>query len=355
MILYAPSTSVQYRDYGIMLPIEASRAQRIINFLEEKPRTSGCPIYSFDEAVRLLQDSHISITRSDVARVHSPEYAEQLYREGPEGLSAALMKAYELIDESGNYNRFCPEKAVLPLSSLFEKILLQTEGTYLACRLALSGSGEMGYRGFCYYLGGGMHHAYYDGGTGFCPINDILIAACRIQEEDRAQLIWIIDVDAHKGDGTAELVAFRRTIDRQKNIFTLSVHMAEGWPLDHDTLARAQEGRAPLVPSDIDIPVAGGEEELYISRLADGLAGLEQLSGNIIPDLAIVVDGADPYIGDGLPSSALLGLTLEQCLQRDKLIFRYLQERNIPSAWLMAGGYGDKAWEPTARFLNSLI
>jgi acetoin utilization deacetylase AcuC-like enzyme len=78
------------------------------------------------------------------------------------------------------------------------------------------------------------------------------------------------------------------------------------------------------------------------------------MSGSQKPDLAIVVDGADPYEHDGLPSSAPLKLTLDQCVARDWLTYAFLRERSVPSAWIMAGGYGERAWEPTASFLNAL-
>jgi acetoin utilization deacetylase AcuC-like enzyme len=130
--------------------------------------------------------------------------------------------------------------------------------------------------------------------------------------------------------------------------------MAQGWPLDKESLAAAQPGRAPLVPSDIDIGIEQGEEAEYVPRLEAALGQLEELSKGARPDLVIVVDGADPYEHDGLPSSALLGLSLEQCFERDMLIYRYVTERNIPSAWIMAGGYGERAWEPPANFLRNL-
>jgi len=72
------------------------------------------------------------------------------------------------------------------------------------------------------------------------------------------------------------------------------------------------------------------------------------------PDLILVVDGADPYEHDGLPSSGLLKLSLEQCLERDNFVYHYATERNIPSAWILAGGYGERAWEPPAVFLGQV-
>jgi acetoin utilization deacetylase AcuC-like enzyme len=212
-----------------------------------------------------------------------------------------------------------------------------------------------------------MHHARYDSGAGFCLVNDVAVAARKIQEEGRVNLVWVIDLDAHKGDGTAELVHFARGRNeitppplQEKNaapcILTLSVHMARGWPLDAESLAAAREGRAPLLPSDVDIGIEAGEEAGYIPRLAAGIGELEKMSAASggRPDMVIVVDGADPYERDGLPSSALLKLTLEQCLRRDNFVYQYLTSRNIPSAWIQSGGYGEHAWEPAAHFLSGI-
>jgi hypothetical protein len=128
--------------------------------------------------------------------------------------------------------------------------------------------------------------------------------------------------------------------------------MAHGWPLDEESLAQAREGRAPLLPSDIDIGIDSGEEETYCPRLAEGLEALEALDSR--PDLALVVDGADPYEHDGLPSSALLKLSLDQCVERDMLAYRFFADRGIPSAWISSGGYGERAWEPPAAFLRNI-
>jgi acetoin utilization deacetylase AcuC-like enzyme len=106
--------------------------------------------------------------------------------------------------------------------------------------------------------------------------------------------------------------------------------------------------------SDIDLPIASGEEGLYVSRLAEGLEKMEALAGSRKPDLALVVDGADVYEKDGLLSTSCMAMNLEQILERDQLILSFLQKRNIPSGWVMAGGYGPDAWEPTANFLKSL-
>jgi acetoin utilization deacetylase AcuC-like enzyme len=234
------------------------------------------------------------------------------------------------------------------LTDLFATILAQVAGTYEAGLIALE-------KGFCFFLGGGMHHARRDGGAGFCPLNDSMIAVAKLRAEKRVRTAWIIDVDAHKGDGTAEIA-----LD-DPDTLTLSIHMASGWPLDPASLDDARRDSrsdpyrfAPLAPSDVEIPVARGEDALYLDKLAAGLAKLEALSAGRLPDIAIVVDGADPYVHDGLESSADLALSLDQCVERDELVLGFLRARKIPSAWIMSGGYGERAWEPPAAFLSKI-
>lgn len=370
MILYDSSLDMRFPDYGIMIPVMDSRAKKILAFIGSRAPLIG-GLYGAAEVLGILPNE-LSVGRADLERVHEGAFVGRLFGDGEAGrggLERILMETYELVDNRGRYRRYEPHRAKRPLAELFDTVLRQVSGTYAACRLALSaGGGEQGAgstqaAAFCYFLGGGMHHARYAAGAGFCPVNDIMIASARLIAEGRARSIWVIDVDAHKGDGTAELAARERTrgcgapecAQPGSRILTLSIHMAEGWPLDRETLSRSAAGRAPLVPSDVEIPIARGAEADYLPRLAAGLSELESLSAGAAPDLAVVVDGADPYEKDGLPSSADLALSLEECVARDLAVYRFLSERNIPSAWLMAGGYGERAWEPPAHFLREMF
>jgi acetoin utilization deacetylase AcuC-like enzyme len=350
MILYDSGLVTVCQDYGIMLPISPARGEKILAFLSEKgalDREPLKPLLDIKAARRLLGEEQPALARADLERVHHQAFVAALYADGPEGeknLEQALLNAWELVDKDGKPNRYEPSKSVKPLKDLFRLIMAQAEGTYLACRLALE------HGGFCYYLGGGMHHARLDHGSGFCLINDLMIAAEKLRAEQRASLVWVIDLDAHKGCGTAELIA----AGSRRTAVHLSIHMASGWPLDRETLQNALPNRAPLVPADVDIPIQHGEEGRYLEKLRRGLHLLEERSCGAAPDVALVVDGADPYEHDGLPSSALLTLTLDECAARDMEVFEYLQSRRIPSAWVIAGGYGERAYEPAARFLHSL-
>jgi acetoin utilization deacetylase AcuC-like enzyme len=326
MILYDPHIPTSLSEFGIQIPIRDSRAVNTLAALCKDPRlAAGQSRWHRDRIVETLGPE-------DLLRVHSEAYVERLYSDR---LEAEIIRTYELIDPDGNYYRYAPDLGTRPLVGLFDRIRTKASGTVQAARLALSD-------GFCFYFSGGMHHAHRHFGSGFCLINDIVIAARKLQAEQQVSKIWIIDVDAHKGDGTAALTA------GDNAIHTLSIHMARGWPLDGPSWLADGSPNPSFTPSDIDIPIESGEESQYVRRLQTGLFRLEALGA---ADLAIVVCGADPYEKDELPSTAGLRLTLEQMLSRDQLVYSFLDERQVPAAFLMAGGYGEDTWRVYAQFL----
>jgi acetoin utilization deacetylase AcuC-like enzyme len=253
-----------------------------------------------------------------------------------EQLEAEIIKTYELLDAQGRYHRYDPLSATAPLTGLFERILERVSGSCQCCTVALE-------KGFCFYFGGGMHHAHKSFGHGFCLLNDIVIAIRKLQADKRVKTAWVIDVDAHKGDGTAALTA------GDPSIFTFSIHMGRGWPLDMPESDESGQRHPSFVPSDIDIPIFPGEDDLYLVKLEEGL---RKLANGPAADIAVVVSGADPYEKDELPSTAGLKLTLEQLFARDWNVYQFLKQRRIPRAYLMAGGYGEHSWEVYTRFLQ---
>jgi acetoin utilization deacetylase AcuC-like enzyme len=327
MILFDDSQKEGLIDFGIEIPVLYSRALKAFEFLK-----------SHEILGSKIDQWHISkieekISRDDLLRVHGGDYIEKLFSAG---LENEIIKTFELVDEAGNYYRYNPDRATLPLTQLFNRVRTIVAGTVQSCRVALT-------KGFCFAFSGGMHHAQYDYGAGFCMVNDIVIAIRKLQAEGLIHTAWVIDVDAHKGDGTAALTK------GDASITTLSIHMANGWPLDGNEYDPHGNFNPSFTPSDIDIPMAKGEDHLYISRLQEGLNQLDHWPQ---PDLALVVCGADPFFKDELPSTADLKLSLAQLKERDLLVYNFLKARNIPRAYLMAGGYGESCWEVYAQFLE---
>lgn len=286
MVLRNLSPSPPFTEFGISIPITGSNAARTIDYLMAIPRFA-------EQRARWLREEAIKpLDREAIARVHEPAYVDRLLGSG---CDAEIMRTFELVNPDGSFHRYDPASATRSLSDLRDRSLSIAAGTSRAASMALE-------TGFCYYLGGGMHHGQYDFGEGFCPVNDVVIAARAMQAAGRAQRVWVIDVDAHKGDGTAALTA------GDASILTLSVHMRDGWPMDQPRTLADGRPNPSFIPSDIDVEIGAGEESSYVPRMLEALDRLATLGG---ADLAIVLGGADPYERDQLESARLLKMTRE--------------------------------------------
>lgn len=334
MIVYDTFEHHPLLDYGIQIPVHPGKRTKTLEYLSNHPAI-GPRKHEW-----LVSQPVVSASREDLLRVHSEDYAARL---DSARVDEEIVRVYELIDKDGNYYRYDPSSAVRPLAELYQSSLRNAGGTTLACRVALE-------HGFGYFFGGGAHHAKRDYGDGFCVVNDLVIAARRMQAEvgrTGVRQVWIIDVDVHKGDGTAELT------ETDPSITTLSIHMGRGWPLDAEEYGPDGRRNPSFIPSNIDIPIFEREEERYNPMLA---AGLEKLSREFPrADLAIVVSGVDPYEKDELPSTAPIQLTKAQLLERDLMVYRFLMDAGIPAAYVMAGGYGASSWEVYAQFLEHVL
>lgn len=323
-IFYNPKNDLILLDYGIEIPVAGDRALKVFESLKEKNPN----LQTFDV-------SQIPpITKDDLLRVHNADYVSRLYGSEAELLNE-LMTCFELINADGTFNRYNPSIATKKLSDAFGVILKRVAMTYVSSKSALES-------GLSYNLGGGSHHAMSFGGRGFGLLNDIVITLRKLQAEGLIKTAWVVDVDAHKGDGTSELT------QKDDSITTLSIHMKNGWPLDQGTPSDPW-----FIPSNVEIGIGSDENRTYLARLK---AGLEEMESRFPkPDLVLVVNGADPYEHDGLPSSGLLKLTKEEMLERDLMIYEFFSSRKIPQSYVMSGGYGDKSWEIYSQFLKCLI
>ncbi|HET8612534.1 MAG TPA: histone deacetylase [Sphingomonas sp.] len=201
---------------------------------------------------------------------------------------------------------------------------LSPGGTWLAARLALE-------HGYAANAAGGSHHAFYDGGAGFCVFNDLVIAANRLIAEGEAARILILDLDVHQGDGTAALAAGR------DDIVTFSMHAARNFPVSRPR-------------SDIDVALPDGTaDEAYLDLLARHLPSLIEPIG---PDLILYQAGVDPHGGDRLGRLALSDAGLEA---RDRMVMRAARERGVPLASTMGGGYGPDAMAVARRHAASML
>ncbi len=144
----------------------------------------------------------------------------------------------------------------------------------------------------------GFHHAGYDFAGGFCTFNGLVVAAATLYQSDMVKKVGILDIDAHAGNGTADII-------RRKKL---------------DYIVHKSFGYAFCDPSDC----ADGRFEAWLDRAIASMADV---------DLVLYQAGADPHVNDALGGF----LTTEQMYQRDLTVFRAFKGK--PLAITLAGGY----------------
>lgn len=210
--------------------------------------------------------------------------------------------------------------------AMAERARRSVGATVAACRAALAGEG------IAANIAGGTHHALPDRGGGFCVFNDSAVAARLMQAEAhraRPLAVAVVDLDVHQGNGTA------RIFQRDKSVFTLSLHGARNFPF------RKEAGDL-----DVELPDGCGDDE-YLSALE---AALDELDRRFEPGLVIYLAGADPYRGDRL---GRLGLSVDGLEARDRRVFDWAWQRRVPLAFSMAGGYCPNIEETVQIQLNT--
>lgn len=224
-----------------------------------------------------------------------------------------------------------PYIPLLPFSIIDKRILLPMrwgiEGTIEASKDALKGN-------VAWNLSGGYHHATPRNSEGFCIYNDIgiavqeMLATNLISETDK---ILIVDIDAHHGNGNAY------TFMDNKNVTILDIYNNDVYPQNNYTKERV----------NIDVPMAAGTEGTQYNEALKN--ALDKLDGDYC--IAYVVAGTDVLASDPL---GRLGLSISECVERDKLVYEKLQSLSIPAVFVGGGGYSSESAQAIAESIKCL-
>ena len=191
---------------------------------------------------------------------------------------------------------------------LVTRTLTATGGTLLAAEQALE-------TGKALNLTGGYHHAFANFGSGFCMVNDLYLGALRMLQFPGIDKVLIFDCDVHQGDGTAKLAS------NNPSVYTVSIHGEKNFP-----------HRKQI--SDMDFPLAKGTEDDEYLDMVETALYLAFTSAQ--PDAVIYDAGVDIHINDDLGH---LNISTDGVYQRDKLVFDACEEKGIPVAAVIGGGY----------------
>lgn len=201
---------------------------------------------------------------------HDPAYLEALQRaEDDQALPEADAARFRL---GTTMNPFFPE--------MYRRPATGCGGSLLAAELLSDG-------GVVFHPGGGTHHGMPGYASGFCYLNDCVLAILGLQRVG-ARRVAYLDIDAHHPDGVAH--AFREDTD----VLVLSVHEENRWPR---TGAASETGPG----THINIPVAAGFTDAGLARIRDEVA-LPAVRA-FKPDAIVLQCGSDAVAGD--PQSRL--------------------------------------------------
>jgi len=190
---------------------------------------------------------------------------------------------------------------------LIKRTLASVGGTLAATRLAV----DEGWGG---NLAGGTHHAFRAEGSGFCVFNDMTIAILWARANAGIERAAVIDLDVHQGDGTAEIFS------GDEKVLTLSLHGKSNFPF------RKQQ-------SSIDVALEDGtSDEEYLRQLKAVLPAV----ANHKPGIIFYQAGVDGLASDTLGK---LALTLEGLKRRDRIVFKFAADLNVPFVIVQGGGY----------------
>lgn len=256
-------------------------------------------------------------TPEQLARFHSPDYI------------AALVDAEQTQsvapDQRRKYNIGCNGNPVFP--EIFSRPATASGGSIL-------GAGLVADRAVVYNPAGGTHHGRRDRASGFCYLNDPVLAILTLLDHGVERVLYL-DVDAHHCDGV------QAALSDDPRVLILSVHEAGRWPMNranrsgHPTEVEAEVGspgdRGAGQARNFAVPPGFNDTELeYILE-----AALLPLAQTFAPQAVVLQCGADALEEDPLSKLSLSN----RALWRVVAAFRGLSER-----LLVLGGGGYNPW-----------
>jgi len=222
-----------------------------------------------------------------LARVHDPDYVAAVRSGHPRHLAESQGFTWD--------ERF------------FAMVCASAGGVVAAALTALRSGGASG------SLSTAQHHAHFDRGEGFCTFNGLAMAAVAAQDAG-AKTVLILDLDAHGGAGTAELISGREGL-WQSDISVNTYEAYDGGP------------RVRHAVHEVGAT--------YLDAVARELARIDGEWPRF--DLCLYYAGMDPHWKCDI--GGCLGIDDRALIARDQMVFAWCRRRRLPVAFAIAGGY----------------
>ena len=213
---------------------------------------------------------------------HAPAYVSTLQR-----AEAEQAVPPDVRDRHGLGTPACP---VFP--EMFRRPATGAGGAVLAGELLREG-------GVLHLPGGGTHHGMPDRASGFCYLNDPVLAILSLRGHG-ARRIAYVDIDAHHMDGVEHAFA------ADPETLLISTHEERRWPF---TGALADQG----VGQTFNLPLPRGLNDDEFAHVRDRL--ILPLLERMAPDAIVLQCGADSLHDDPLSRLGLSNRAYEACVR----------------------------------------
>ncbi|OCK76432.1 histone deacetylase 3 [Lepidopterella palustris CBS 459.81] len=227
-------------------------------------------------------------TLDELAIFHDREYLSFLKNITPQNMESADNQAHILSFGFGGESNDCPV-----FDGLWNYVSLYSGASLHAADSLLNAQSNIAIN-----WSGGLHHAKKNAASGFCYVNDIVLAIQHLLTQN--QRVLYIDIDVHHGDGVEQ--AFEST-DR---VFTLSYHKF-GFDKYNNPFFPGTGAITEMGPSDpanrgkghtLNIPIEDGiddEQYMWLFRTITGA-----VNEKYRPNAIVLQCGADSLGGDRL-------------------------------------------------------
>jgi len=300
-------------DYGINHPLKIERLQLTYEL---------CRAYGLFQLAQAETVETMMAAESAVLRFHEADYVNALKRAS----TGEINHAFEFGLGPGDNPVF---------SGLWEWSLLHTGASLQCAQLVAEGKATIAFN-----IAGGLHHAHAGQASGFCYVNDPVLAIYHFL--DRAKRVLYLDIDAHHGDGV------QWAFYDNPEVLTVSFHQ-DGRSLFPGSGSVNEIGRGEGTGYCVNVPMMPGtDDDVFWS-------GFKRLVPRLMeafkPDVLVSQLGVDAFVDDPLASLELTTGGFSQ-------VIAYLT-KNAP-AWVALGGGGynmsnvARAWTLAWAIMNGI-
>ena len=237
----------------------------------------------------------------ELARFHDPDYIAAVRKAERQGLDEWEKKRWN-IGVGGN-----------PIyGEVFRRPATAAGSSLLAADMLLG-------PGIVHSPAGGTHHGQRDRASGFCYINDPVLAILRMLDHGIGPIAYV-DLDAHHGDGVEQAFAM------DDRVLTVSVHEAGRWPAGKGVETVNRPGIV-----NIPVPAAFNDDEfLYVLD-----AAILPIVSDFQPAAIVLQCGVDGLADDPLSRLALSNRVFPKAV---------VEIGRLSPRFLVLGGGGYNPW-----------